>query len=361
MTSTATPASPPAASAHGLQARVTRATPGTWIGLGAGALAVGYALTIALGDDRGLQGRLTDICVLITLASMWNLLAGYAGIVSIGQQAYVGLGAYGLIVVSNELRQDIYFSIFPAALIAAVIAVPLGLIAFRLRGGYFAIGTWVIAEVVRLVVKNNRSDAIGGGTGISLDVDGYEAGSRIQSTALLGVVVAVVAVTAIALLLRSRFGLALQAVRDNEDGARGLGVEAYRTRFVVYVVAAFFTGLAGALNYLKNLNVQPDAAFSVATWTAPIIVMVVFGGLGTIEGPIIGAITYYLARQFVQDREWLSDEAFLIATGVVAIVFALFVRKGLWGSLQRVVPGLQLFGIRRRLRVSGVADDVRSA
>jgi branched-chain amino acid transport system permease protein len=332
-------------------AKVTRATTGTWIGLVVGLAAVAVALSIALGDDRGRQGRLTDICVLITLASMWNLLAGYAGLVSIGQQAYVGLGAYGLIVISNELRQDIYFSIFPAAVVAAVLAVPLGLIAFRLRGGYFAIGTWVIAEVVRLVVKNNRSDAIGGGTGISLDVKGYEAASRIQTTALLGVIVAVVAVTAIALLLRSRFGLALQAVRDNEAGARGLGVQAYRTRFAVYVFAALFTGLAGALNYLKNLNVQPDAAFSVAAWTAPIIVIVVFGGLGTIEGPIIGAVVYYLARQFVQDREWLSDEAFLIATGVGAIVFALFVRRGLWGSLQRLVPGLQLFGIRRHLRL----------
>jgi branched-chain amino acid transport system permease protein len=340
-------------------ARVQRATRSSWVGLVVAVAVVGWAVMTALGDDRAWQLKLTDLCVYVVLASMWNLLAGYTGLVSIGQQAFVGLGAYGLIVFANEFNRDIYVAVIPAGVVAAVIAIPLGFLAFRLRGAYFAIGTWVIAEVVRLVLKNNTSDAIGGGRGTSLDVSGYEPADRISTTSLVAVLVAVAAIAAVYLVLRSRLGLALQAVRDNESGARGLGTDVYRTRFTIWVIAAGFTGLAGAVFYLKQLNVQPDAAFSVGTWTAPIIVMVVFGGLGTIEGPIIGAVTYYLLRDWVQDNEWLSEPSFLIVTGAVAIACALFLKGGIWGSLTQRFPRLQLFPVRRRLVVEGVADDRR--
>jgi branched-chain amino acid transport system permease protein len=340
-------------------ARVRRATPSSWVGLVVGVAILGWALMTATGDDRAWQLKLTDLCVYVVLASMWNLLAGYTGLVSIGQQAFVGLGAYGLVVVSNELSQDIYFSVIPAGLVALVVSIPLGFLAFRLRGGYFAIGTWVIAEVVRLVVKNNTSDAIRGGQGTSLDVKGYEAADRIATTSLVAVVVAVAAIAAVYLVLRSRLGLALQAVRDNEAGARGLGTNVYRTRFTIWLLAAFFTGLAGGVFYLKQLNVQPDAAFSVSAWTAPIIVMVVFGGFGTVEGPIIGAVAYYLLRDWVQDNDWLSEPSFLIVTGLVAVVCALFLQGGIWGTLTHRFPQLHLFPVRRRLVVEHVAEGVR--
>ena len=106
------------------------------------------------------------------------------------------------------------------------------------------------------------------------------------------------AVLAVYLVLRSRLGLALQAIRDNEDGASGLGVDVYRHRLRL-ADRGRLHGLAGAVNYLQALRVQPESAFSVATWTAPIIVMVVVGGLGTIEGPIIGAVVYYLLKDYL--------------------------------------------------------------
>ena len=116
---------------------------------------------------------------------MWNLLAGYTGLVSIGQQAFFGLGAYGLIVVSNGFDQDIYFSVLPAGLIALAASAVIALVAFRLRGGYFAVGMWVIAEVVRLLVKGYKGDPIRGGTGTSLDARAYDALDRSQTSSLL--------------------------------------------------------------------------------------------------------------------------------------------------------------------------------
>ncbi len=328
-------------------------------------MVVAWAATLAVGGSSAAQTKVVELSVFVVVASMWNLLAGYTGLVSIGQQAFVGLGAYGLIVFGNGFEQDIYFALVPAAIVVAVAAMPIGLLAFRLRGGYFAIGTWVIAEVARLLVKQYKDDPIKGGSGASLDAPTslYPKADRFQTTALLALALAVVAVVAIAVLLRSRLGLALQAVRDNEGGAASLGVNVYRARFAVYVVAAVFTGLAGAVWYLLKLRVQPDTAFGVADWTAPIVVMVVIGGLGTIEGPIIGAVGWYMLRDYLTSDGAivsLDEQWYLIVTGVVAVVFALFVQRGLWGLLQRLAPSLQLFPVRRRLQLAGVQEDHRA-
>ncbi|HMK13174.1 MAG TPA: branched-chain amino acid ABC transporter permease, partial [Acidimicrobiales bacterium] len=332
--------------------RVHRATTSSRVSAILSAIVLLAVLSVATGDNRSWQLKLTDICVFVVLATMWNLLAGYSGLVSVGQQAFVGLGAYGLIFFANGLNQDIYFSVIPAAIVAAVISVPIALLAFRLRGGYFAVGTWVIAEVVRLIVKNNTSKTIGGGTGTSLDVRAYEAASRIRTTSLIALVVAVLAIAVVYLILRSRLGLALQSIRDNESGAAGLGVNVYSTRMFVWIVAALFTGAAGAVFYLKTINVQPDAAFSVSAWTAPLIIMVAVGGLGTIEGPILGAVGYYMLRDWLTDQtHWpsLAPETYLITMGLLAMVFAIFVQRGIWGTLTRKFPSLQLFPLRRRV------------
>ncbi|MDO8363687.1 MAG: branched-chain amino acid ABC transporter permease [Actinomycetota bacterium] len=329
-----------------------------------GVLLVAWLAFLAASDNPATQTKIVELCVFVVVASMWNLLAGYTGLVSIGQQAFIGLGAYGLIVFGNGYGQDVYFSIVPAALIVLIASVPIALLAFRLRGGYFAIGMWVIAEVVRLLVKQYKDDPIKGGSGTSLDVptDLYPKAERFQTTAFIALGLAVLAVTVIALLLRSRIGLSLQAVRDNEHGAGGLGVNVYRERFIVFMIAALFTGAAGAVWYLLKIRIQPDTAFGVADWTAPIVVMVVIGGIGTIEGPIIGAALWYLVRDYVTSTDsaiQLSDEWYLIVTGLLAMVVALFFQRGLWGSLQRHFPSLQVFPIQRRLVVDDEVGDHR--
>jgi branched-chain amino acid transport system permease protein len=280
----------------------------------------------------------------VSLAQMWNLLAGYAGVVSVGQQAFVGLGAYGMIAFVNVHEQNLYLAVPLSAVAAAVLSIPIGLIAFRLRGSYFAIGTWVLADAVSLVIIQQAS--LGAGNGASIDVAAYDLETRQEVTYWLALVAAVGAIAIAYLVLRSRLGLQLQAIRDNEAGARGLGANVYRTRFGLWVLAAFWTAFTAAVFYLSQLRVQPRDSFSVVQWTAPIIVIVLIGGLGSIEGPIIGAILYYFLR------DWLNayDTWYLVGSGVAAIVVALYLQPGLWGYIRRWT-GVDLFPVRRRLQV----------
>mgnify|MGYP001189145641 FL=1 len=291
------------------------------------------------------QRKMVELFTLLALAQMWNLLAGFAGVVSVGQQAFMGLGAYAMVALVNVHGKDMYAAVPVSALIVAVLAVPMGLVAFRLRGSYFAIGTWVLAEVASKVIITRKS--LGAGDGVSLKVSDYSVASRQDVTYWLAMGTGIGSVLLAYLVLRSRLGLQMQAIRDDEGGARGLGVNVYRTRFLIWIVAAFWTALAAAPYYMQQLRVQPvgtGGAFSVVLWTAPIVFIVVIGGIGTIEGPIIGAVLYYLLRDRFQEQQTL----YLISMGVVAIAVALWLQGGIWGTIRRRF-GVDLFPVRRRL------------
>jgi branched-chain amino acid transport system permease protein len=306
----------------------------------AAAAAVGFLASMPLWAVHGIMRTLIGFFTLLALAQMWNLLAGYAGLVSIGQQAYVGLGAYGLILLADVIGVNVWLAVPLAALAAAALSLPIAGLAFRLRGGYFAIGTWVIAEAIRLAMSN--WDLLGKGTGTTLRaVSGVDRDLRLYLTYLLALAVGVGAVAGVHLLLRRRVGLALTAARDSETGAASLGVDVGRARLGVYVLAAFGCALAGAVIYLNLLRVQPDAAFSV-NWTAFVIFVVVIGGVGTVEGPIVGTIVFYVLQQaLARYGSW-----YLILLGVVAIVVMARAPGGLWGLVAERW-GIELFRVRR--------------
>ncbi|CAN7379358.1 branched-chain amino acid ABC transporter permease [Mesorhizobium sp. LjNodule214] len=315
-------------------------------------------LALPAVTTRGVIQDLFFIFTMLTLAQIWNLLAGYGGLVSVGQQAFVGLGAYALFAGVILLGWNPVPAILLGGLAALVLAVPTAFFAFRLQGAYFAIGTWVIAEVTRLLVAQWK--ALGGGTGTSLP---REATSNILGTdairALFGVreaaardilaywlaLVLVVAVTGgIYWLLRSRLGLALAAVRDNVEAAQSVGVDVVRLKWAVFLIAAAATGLTGALIFLQTARTSPDAAFAVTDWTAYVIFIVVIGGIGTIEGPILGVLVFFALRSALADYgSW-----YLMTLGLIAIVVMLFAPKGLWGLIS-ARSGLHLFPVRRRL------------
>ncbi len=329
-------------SAVGTRFKVVRGTLASRIFGVTAALAIVILATVPKWADVSTVRKLVQLFILLAVAQMWNLLAGFAGLASVGQQAFVGLGAYGMVTLVNNQHYSLYWSILFSGVLAALVSIPMGLIAFRLRGSYFAIGTWVLAEVARLFMKNSKS--VGGGSGASLKVAGYKAAERAHSVYWISLAIGIGAIILAYAILRSRLGLQLQAIRDNEAGARGLGANVYRTRFVLWVVVAFWTALAGAAYYTQNLRVQPNESFGVGVWTAPIIFIVIIGGIGSIEGPIIGAIAYWAFR------EWFGNSpTYLIAVGVLAVLVALFVRRGLWG-LVRAKSDLQLFPVRRRLK-----------
>jgi branched-chain amino acid transport system permease protein len=274
---------------------------------------------------------------------MWNLLAGYGGMVSIGQQAFIGLGGYALFVFANQLGINPFLSVPLAGLVAALFALPTSRVVFRLSGGYFAVATWVVAEVYRLLVAN--ISALGSGAGISLTAMlAFQKSTRESLTFWLAVVLLVATTGGVYWLLRSRLGLALTAMRDNAVAAESQGVDVARIKLLVYVLAAFGTGCAGALYFLNNLRISPDAAFGM-DWIPLLFFTVIIGGIGTIEGPIIGTLLYFTLRQVFGDYgTW-----YLIALGVLAVIIMIRFPLGIYGELATRF-GWRFFPIQRILR-----------
>ena len=290
-----------------------------------------------------------EIFLYLSLACLWNLMAGYAGLVSVGQQAFVGFGGYMLFALTIFGGLHPIPAILIGGLLAAALSVPVAVLIFRLRGAYFAIGTWVVAEVFRLSFAQVSS--LGGGSGSSLPVDVAKslADSRSGREALaywLALGAAVIVIAAIYAFLRTRRGLALTAIRDSEVAASGLGIDIWRTKLEVYVVTSAFTAIIGGLIFLQKLRISPDAAFSVNDWTAFVIFIVVIGGIGTLEGPILGTLLFFVLRETLAD----FGTVYLIALGVMAIVVMLKAPKGVWGLIRDRFD-LELFPLSYRVRV----------
>jgi branched-chain amino acid transport system permease protein len=294
--------------------------------------------------DAGMMRMVVELIALLVLAQMWNLLAGYAGLVSIGQQAYVGLGGYALVVLADDLGVNPFLAVPLAGLVAAAFALPTAAAVFRFRGGSFAVGTWAVAEVYRLLVAN--TDVLGRGTGRTLKaVFPLSRETRELGTYALALGIGLGALVAVYAYLRSRQGLGLTAIRDSEPASESLGVDVFRTKLAVYLIAAFGTGVTGALIYLNLLRIAPDAAFSI-NWTAYTIFIVVIGGLGTVEGPIVGTLLFFLLREALSDfGAW-----YMILLGMLAVVAMLRFPQGLWGLLAERFD-LHVFPLQRRVRV----------
>jgi branched-chain amino acid transport system permease protein len=333
--------------------RVAHATTSSRIGLALIAAAVITLVLAPIWADRATLRLLAEMFTYIALASLWNLLAGYAGLVSVGQQAYVGFGGYLLFALAMFGGLHPIIAIAVAGVVSALVAVPVAALIFRLRGAYFAIGTWVVAEVFRLLAS--QVSALGGGSGISLPTSIILAMAPSRTMRELQVYwlalgLTVLLLAAIVLLLRSRHGLALTAVRDNEIAAQSNGIDVGRLKLTVYVLTAAGTGMIGALIFLMKLRISPDTAFSVNDWTAFVIFITVIGGIGRIEGPIIGTIIFFTMRQTLSDL----GSIYLMIMGTVAIVVMLLAPKGLWGLVAERF-GWQALPVQRKL----IVDDIQ--
>jgi branched-chain amino acid transport system permease protein len=327
--------------------RVEHATPSSRVGVALIAVALVVLAVAPYWGDRQMLRLLAEIYAFVALASLWNLLAGYAGLVSVGQQAFVGLGGYVLFALAILLGVHPIAAILIAGPIGALVAIPVAALIFRLRGAYFAIGTWVVAEVFRLLAS--QVSVLGGGSGISLPaavVVAMAPSRQMREFEIywLALTLTVIVLGAIVILLRSRHGLALTAIRDNELAAQSNGIDVWRIKFIVYVLTAFGTAMIGALIFLQKLRISPDTAFSVNDWTAFVIFITVIGGIGRIEGPIFGTIVFFLLRQALADLGSL----YLLMMGAVAIVVMLWAPKGLWGMIAERL-GWQALPLQRHL------------
>jgi branched-chain amino acid transport system permease protein len=324
---------------------IERTTRASRAGAVVGALLLAALIALPLTGEAGLMRMVVELVALLVLAQMWNLLAGYAGLVSIGQQAYLGLGGYALIVLADDVGVNPFVAVPLAGVVALGFALPTAALVFRFRGGYFAVGTWAVAEVYRLLIANTTP--LGRGTGRTLKaVFPMARETRELVTYGLALAVGLAAMAAVYLYLRSRRGVGLMAVRDSEPASESLGVDVFRTKLLVYLIAAFGTGTTGALIYLNLLRISPDAAFSI-NWTAYTIFIVVIGGLGTLEGPIVGAIVFFLLRELLADYgAW-----YMILLGALAVVTMMRYPQGLWG-LAAERWDLHVFPVQHRVRVS---------
>jgi branched-chain amino acid transport system permease protein len=316
------------------------------IGLAVCALVVAALAAAPLWAGRDDLQLLSEIFAYVALASLWNLLAGYAGLVSVGQQAYVGLGAYLLFAFAILGGMSPLWAIPLAGGIAGLVAIPIAGLVFRLRGHYFAIGTWIVAEVFRLTAS--QVSLLGGGSGTSLPASIIIAIAPTRQlrdfTEYWIALALVLAILAAIVLLRSRYGLALKAIRDSEIAARCSGIDVTRVKLLVYIVTACGTAMVGALIFLQKLRISPDAAFSVNDWTAFVIFITVIGGIGRIEGPIVGTLVFFLLRQTLADLGTL----YLMMLGLVAIVVMLAAPKGIWGLIVARF-GFSVFPLERRV------------
>lgn len=341
-----------------------------WVIVTATRLSRGFALVSGIAvlalvvlpffAGRGLLQDLFQIMTLLVLAQCWNLLAGYAGLVSVGQQAFVGLGAYVFFILAIFAPVPPLFGLLAGGVVAAIVAAIAALFTFRLRGAYFAVGTWVVAEVVRLTLA--KQSALGGGSGMSLppnlreSLPGFEllraAGfGRAHAIDIIAYWLALALCAATILIIyqfmKTPSGLGLGAVRDNEVAARSVGINAARLKWLVYLGCAFLTGVAGALIFLQKQRISPESGFAVLDWSAFVIFVVVIGGIGTIEGPILGVLAFYLLQGAFADL----GPVYLILLGLLGIVSILVAPGGLWGLIA-ARRGIALFPIRHRLHDS---------
>lgn len=300
--------------------------------------------------DAGSVDRLTTLFIYGILALMWNALAGYAGLVSVGHQAFFGLGAYAAVRIA-DVGVSPYPALFLAAAAVALLSIPISAFMLRLRGGEFAIGMWVIAALSHLLV--NLDTLVQGETGTSLiSLQNYGADERRLTNYLLALCTMVGLAWLVFFMLRSKTGSALQAIRDSEEAAASVGVKVMETKRLIFVLSAFGCAAAGALWLATSVTFQPKTYFSVQ-WTAYMLFMVLVGGIGTFEGPILGAVLFFT----IETMFGATGVMYLIGLGVIAVLFALFVPRGIWGAIDKKF-GLELLPVGFRLKSSRLDKNV---
>ncbi len=320
---------------------VTRWTPASRVGVALVALALCFFAVAPALLDTGTVERLTTLFIYVILAAMWNALAGYGGLVSIGQQVFFGLGAYFTIRLADT-GLDPFVAIVGSAFVVGSIAYATSFFMLRLKGGEFAIGMWVVSALTHLLI--NLDPLIQGETGTSLiSLNGYESDSRRFIIYWSSLAAMIILLGALFGLLRSNVGIAIQSIRDSEEAAASVGVNVMRTKRTLYLLAAFGIGVAGALWLASAISFQPKTYFSVQ-WTAYMIFMVLVGGIGKFEGAILGAFLFFMIETWFGG----SGTWYLIGLGATALLFSLFLPKGLWGAIEKRF-GISLLPVGYRL------------
>jgi len=275
-------------------------------------------------------------CLYVAMSQMWNLLVGYSGLLSLGQQAFIGFSGYTMAVMVSFYGMDAWLSVVIGGLFSVLLALLMSLFIFRMKGIYFAIGTWVFAEMLMLWFSN-------------WEYVKYATGLFIKPTRLISMtemyygafIMGAGALAVVYWILRSRIGLGLMAMRDNEEVSETMGVEIFRSKLFCFLVAAFITGATAGVFFLFQIFIQPYKAFAM-DWTVKLVFIVIIGGIGTIEGPFVGTLIYVLLSQLLAEYGSVS----MLILGIIAITIILVAPKGIMGTLQEKT-GFEILSPRR--------------
>jgi branched-chain amino acid transport system permease protein len=303
----------------------------------------GLAALPLVTDSTAMREDMFLMLMLMILASSINIIMGYTGYVSFGHIVFFGLGGYIAFFLTKEFQ--VHF--MPAALVggvtASLVAFLLGIPVLRLRGAYFALATIGINEAFRAFFTN--FEPFGGSVGMFFNIAIYDAYGGAKNAGQLAyyamVVLAIVTIATSFLIKKSKFGLGLMTIREDQDAAMVLGVNPARYKVITYTISAFFPGIAGAIFFFKNGLIEPGPAFELHR-SIEALVMVMLGGYGTVTGPIIGAIVYERLRGFLITDPVLSN-AHLVIAGFLLLLIVLFMTAGVVGWVRQRVPALRRY------------------
>jgi branched-chain amino acid transport system permease protein len=309
----------------------------TWVAAACVAAVVLLAAVPLLGDDVLIQFGISAL-ILATLAQSWNIIGGFTGYASFGNSVFFGLGVYGTAIAMAKFELPFWAGLPLGALLATLCALLLGLPVLRLRGHYFAIATLGLALAMAAVISN--LDIAGANIGLILPLTRADA---MFYELALGLLVACVG--CVFWISRSRFGMGLIAIREDEHAAASMGINTTLYKTVALMLSAFFTGIAGGIQAYWISFIDPASAFD-PTLNVRMVIMAVFGGPGTVLGPVVGALV--LSAVYEVLASWISTAAALLF-GLVIVLAVLFMPRGLADllvGLRREGAGYLLKNIR---------------
>ncbi len=305
----------------------------------AAGVAIVFLLALPWLTDNQFLLHLAIIVLMWTLMGLsWNLLGGYAGQVSFGHAAFFGVGAYTTMILYLKVGLAPWYGIPLGGVVAALFSLPIGYLCFRLRGPYFALSTLAVAEITRLVALNWET-LTAGPVGLLIttlpDVSFLGRPVDWESKEPFFYIIALLAVSgmlATHYMMRGRLGAYLVAIREDEDAAESVGIDTTRAKALTLAASAFFTGLAGGFYGMYFRYVDPDAVFPIAISIETVFIAVV-GGLGTVVGPIVGAVFLTTVAETFRERFVVGH---LIFYGLFMMLVIRFMPEGIWGRARRL-------------------------
>ena len=281
-----------------------------------------------VGSNRFFLHLAIMVLLYALLRMSWNLLGGYTGQISFGHAAFFGTGAYTSTILLLRYGISPWIGMLVGAVLAVLLSLPLGWLTFRLRGPYFALATLAFAEVVRVIVYNWDS-LTGGGDGLNILAN---LGGTVQFYYIM-LALTIAGFVVMRGCVHSRWGYFLNAIREDEDAAEALGVPATRMKVIVLAISAFFVALGGSFFASYQLYINPDLVYESQISVQMIVVSVV-GGIGTLEGPTVGALVIVPLSEYFRG---LSPVANPLIYGLFIVIFMLFLPEGIVSRVRRLL------------------------